>query len=131
MSPLARMRARLITYTDSARFVICRSWSGPWAKFGLGVIRPGYFADMLVLKENPLADVKVLYGTGVTRFTSDGRTFQKHGVKYTIRDGVVFDACVLLRGGGDSPPGQGPPAVASTLCGAASARRRASPRGSA
>ncbi len=63
----------------------------------LGIIRPGYLADVLVLEENPLADFKVLYGTGVTRFTSDGRAFQRHGLKYTIRDGVVFDARALLR----------------------------------
>ncbi len=63
----------------------------------LGVIRPGYLADLLVLEANPLADFKVLYGIGVTRFTPDGRSVQKHGLKYTIRDGVVLDAQALLR----------------------------------
>jgi imidazolonepropionase-like amidohydrolase len=62
----------------------------------LGLIRPGYFADMVVLAENPLADVKVLYGSGVTRASNDGKQTQEHCVKYTIRDGVVFDSQMLL-----------------------------------
>ena len=62
----------------------------------LGVIRPGYLADMVVLTENPLADVRVLYGSGVTRASKDGKLTQKHCVKYTIRDGVVFDSQSLL-----------------------------------
>jgi len=62
----------------------------------LGLIRPGYLADMVVLTENPLADVKVLYGSGVTRASKDGKQTQEHCVKYTIRDGVVFDSQALL-----------------------------------
>lgn len=62
----------------------------------LGVIRPGYLADMVVLTENPLADVKVFYGSGVIRATKDGKQTQEHCVKYTIRDGVVFDSQALL-----------------------------------
>jgi imidazolonepropionase-like amidohydrolase len=62
----------------------------------LGLIRPGYLADLVVLTENPLADVKVLYGSGVTRATKDGKQSQEHCVKYTIRDGVVFDSQALL-----------------------------------
>ena len=33
----------------------------------LGLVRQGYLADLVVLTENPLADVKVFYGNGVTR----------------------------------------------------------------
>src|SRR5215813_227125 len=62
----------------------------------LGLIRPGYLADMVLLSENPLADVKILYGSGVTRAGKDGKLTQEHCVKYTIRDGVVFDSQALL-----------------------------------
>lgn len=62
----------------------------------LGVLRPGYLADLVVCAENPLADIKVLYGTGVGRLTADGRAVHKTGVKYTIRDGVVIDAQAFL-----------------------------------
>lgn len=63
----------------------------------LGLIRPGYLADLLLLTENPLADLKVLYGIGVTRVSSDRKASQIHPLKYTIRDGVVFDSQALLR----------------------------------
>jgi cytosine/adenosine deaminase-related metal-dependent hydrolase len=63
----------------------------------LGLIRPGYLADMVLVSENPLADVKVFYGIGVTRAGADGREVHKQCVKYTIRDGVVFDSQALLR----------------------------------
>jgi imidazolonepropionase-like amidohydrolase len=63
----------------------------------LGAIRPGYIADMVVLDENPLDDFKVLYGTGATRQSPSGQSVQTKAVKYTIRDGVVFDSQALLK----------------------------------
>jgi cytosine/adenosine deaminase-related metal-dependent hydrolase len=63
----------------------------------LGLIRPGYLADLVVLSQNPLADVKVFYGIGVTRVTTDRKELHEQCVKYTIRDGVVFDSQALLR----------------------------------
>ncbi|MGB9463164.1 MAG: amidohydrolase family protein [Candidatus Acidiferrum sp.] len=62
----------------------------------LGVIRPGYLADLVVLSENPLADVKVFYGIGVTRVSQDRKEVHEQCVKYTIKDGVVFDSQALL-----------------------------------
>lgn len=62
----------------------------------LGVIRPGYLADLVVLSENPLADMKVFYGIGVTRVTQDRKEVHEQCVKYTIKDGVVFDSQALL-----------------------------------
>jgi len=63
----------------------------------LGVIRPGYLADLVVLTQNPLEDMKVFYGTGVDRVMPDGKVQHVAGVKYTIRDGVIFDAQAMLR----------------------------------
>jgi len=63
----------------------------------LGLIRPGYLADMVLLTENPLADMKVFYGTGVARAGDDRKLVQEHCVKYTIRDGVIFDSQALLK----------------------------------
>lgn len=62
----------------------------------LGLLRPGYLADLVVLTENPLADVKVFYGNGVTRVSADRKEVHEQCVKYTIRDGVIFDAQALL-----------------------------------
>ncbi len=63
----------------------------------VGVIRPGYQADLLVLDMNPLEDFKVLYGTGVERVSLDGQSTRQNGLKYTILDGVVIDARAMLR----------------------------------
>lgn len=64
---------------------------------GVGMIRPGYEADLLVLDMNPLEDLKVLYGTGAVRVTLDGRASTVNGLKYTILDGKVIDARATLR----------------------------------
>jgi cytosine/adenosine deaminase-related metal-dependent hydrolase len=62
----------------------------------LGLVRPGYLADLVVLTENPLEDMKVFYGNGVTRVSADRKEVHEQCVKYTIRDGVIFDAQALL-----------------------------------
>ena len=62
-----------------------------------GVIRAGLRADLLVLEENPIANLKTLYGTGAVRLNDDtGRPERVGGVKYTIKDGIVYDAKKLL-----------------------------------
>ena len=62
----------------------------------LGLLRQGYLADMVVVAENPLADLKVLYGNGVTRVSLDRKATHEQCVKYTIKDGVVYDSQQLL-----------------------------------
>src|SRR5438034_449009 len=62
----------------------------------VGLVRPGYLADLGVLTENPLEDMKVFYGNGVTRVSADRKEVHEQCVKYTIRDGVIFDAQALL-----------------------------------
>jgi hypothetical protein len=44
---------------------------------------------------NPLHNLKVLYGTGV-EVVENGRTVRRGGVRWTIKNGIVFDAPQLL-----------------------------------
>jgi imidazolonepropionase-like amidohydrolase len=61
----------------------------------LGVVEPGKRADLLVTAENPLANLKTLYGHGHLRRQPDGSMARVGGVRYTIKDGIVFDAASL------------------------------------
>ena len=62
-----------------------------------GMIRPGLKADLVVVEENPLENLKVLYGTGAVRLNDDtGEVERVGGIKYTIKDGIVYDAKQLL-----------------------------------
>jgi Amidohydrolase family len=60
-----------------------------------GVVRPGYMADLAIVDGNPLHNLKVFYGTGVD-VEQNGHVVHRGGVRYTIKQGIVFDAQQLL-----------------------------------
>jgi len=63
----------------------------------IGSIIPGKKADIVLLDENPVANFKVLYGTGHMYLDRETGELQRiGGVSYTIKDGIVFDAKELL-----------------------------------
>jgi len=62
-----------------------------------GVIKPGLLADMVLVDQNPLQNFKVLYGTGAVRLNDQTGVVERvGGVRYTIKDGIVYDAKQLL-----------------------------------
>jgi imidazolonepropionase-like amidohydrolase len=62
-----------------------------------GTVEPGKKADLVIVDDNPLANFKVLYGTGHRRLNRESGTMETTGgIRYTIRDGIVFDARALL-----------------------------------
>ncbi len=67
------------------------------ARPDFGMIRPGLKADLVVVDQNPLQNLKVLYGTGAVKLNDEtGETERVGGIRYTIKDGIVYDARQLL-----------------------------------
>ena len=63
-----------------------------------GVVRAGMLADLAIVGENPIQNLKVLYGTGAVRLNDEtGRTERVGGVLYTIKDGIIYDARQLRK----------------------------------
>jgi len=66
-------------------------------KSQIGLVRAGLLADLVLVEENPLANLKVLYGTGAIHVNdATGKAERVGGVKYVIKDGIVYDARKLL-----------------------------------
>ena len=63
----------------------------------IGSIEVGKKADLVVVSENPLRNFKLLYGSGHYRLLDDGTPGYVRGLRYTIKDGIVYDSDKLLQ----------------------------------
>jgi predicted amidohydrolase YtcJ len=63
----------------------------------VGSVQVGKKADFVVTRENPLANLHVLLGTGTIRLNDESRKVERiGGIVHTIKDGIVYDAPALL-----------------------------------
>ncbi|WP_088329093.1 amidohydrolase family protein [Lacimicrobium sp. SS2-24] len=62
----------------------------------IGSVRVGKLADLVIMEHNPLHNLKLLYGTGHFMLNEDNQPSRVGGVKYTLKDGVLYDAKALL-----------------------------------
>ena len=62
----------------------------------IGTVHVGKKADFVIVEENPLSNLKVLYGTGAIKLNENNEAVRVGGVKYTIKDGIIYDAKKLL-----------------------------------
>ena len=61
----------------------------------LGLIQTGFVADLLIVDGNPLQNLRFLYAFGALD-SAAGDTIRKGGIRWTIKDGVVFDNKILI-----------------------------------
>lgn len=63
----------------------------------IGSVVVGKKADLVIVKENPIQNFKVLYGTGHFKLNDENQPIRTQGIRYTIKDGIVFDSQQLLQ----------------------------------
>jgi len=63
----------------------------------LGTIEVGKLADLILIDQNPQENLKVLYGTGAIRVNENNEVVRVGGIKYTIKDGIIYNARELLK----------------------------------
>jgi hypothetical protein len=65
-------------------------------ELSLGLVRPGYRADLLLVDGNPAANLKFLYSFGDLTRDREGKVYRTQGIVHTIKDGVVMNNARLM-----------------------------------
>ena len=62
-----------------------------------GSVQVGKRADLVILSENPLANLKTLYATGHIKLDKNNKPARVGGVDYVIKNGLVYEGEALRR----------------------------------
>jgi hypothetical protein len=63
----------------------------------LGLVRPGYLADLVIVDGNPAENFRHMYSFGAIRMADDGSMYRSRGIVHTIINGVVTENANLMR----------------------------------
>ncbi|MEQ9425160.1 MAG: amidohydrolase family protein [Cyclobacteriaceae bacterium] len=62
----------------------------------LGLVRPGYLADLVIIDGSPLYNIRYMYSFGALTTDQDGNMIRKGGIVHTIKDGIVIENAKLM-----------------------------------
>jgi hypothetical protein len=62
----------------------------------LGLVRPGYLADLIIVDGNPARNLRFLYSFGALTLDRDEQMYRTQGIVHTIKDGVVTNNARLM-----------------------------------
>lgn len=57
----------------------------------LGLVRPGYLADLVIVDGSPTYNLRFLYSFGALTLDKDGKMYRTKGIVHTIKDGIVIE----------------------------------------
>jgi imidazolonepropionase-like amidohydrolase len=62
----------------------------------LGLVRPGYLADLVIVDGNPAYNLRFLYSFGALTLDQRGEMYRTRGAVHTIKDGIVINNARLM-----------------------------------
>jgi cytosine/adenosine deaminase-related metal-dependent hydrolase len=62
----------------------------------LGLVRPGYLADLVIVDGNPARNLRNLYSFGALTLDRDRNMTRRGGIVHTIKDGIVVENARLM-----------------------------------